>query len=251
MNHFRGPRLFFAFILGSAISPFGPTSVLALGEGPYHYSEKDLREVPESLACLQIKNALAANPGIVPIPNANENCLRVVADEAPACRQIWRWKASQSCQGSQMFMIKNAASTEWTPCLYEEEIKRYKGGGSSSRDVLKCGQNYFSGAPAFEGIVLKSAQSPGEGYYYNTDFLVTNPRGESERYLLIHSYIKKLVISTKPVAKKDNLTAKYYFPVQITVLAKYQPEDLSSALYVKRSAEFLVQLGSLKKPLQS
>jgi len=249
MNHFRSPRLAFALILGSVISPFGVASALALEGNHYHYSAKDLREVPENLACLQIKKALVANPGIVPISGAKENCLRTIVDEAPACQEVWSWRDSKSCQGSQSFMIKNTASTEWKSCLLREA--KYKAGMIYSREVLKCGRSYFSGAPNFEDIVLKSTETPGSDYYSGTVLYVTNPEGESERYNPIHSYIKKLVVSTKPVTKKDNLTTKYYFPVEIVVLAKYQPEDLSSVFYVKRTAEFLVQLGSSKKPLQN
>ena len=115
---------------------------------------------------------------------------------------------------------------------------------------LNCGRNFYSGAPSIEQIALKSSQKPGLSYHYLSEFRVTNPKGETERYLPFHAYIKKIVVSTKPVAKKVNLTTKYYFPVEIIVLAKYQPGDFSSALYVKRTAEFLVHLGSSKKPLQ-
>ena len=218
--------------------------------GSYHYSAEDLREVSENLACLQIKNSLAANPAIVPISKVQENCLHTLVDAAPHCSDIWEWKDSQPCQISQQFMIKNSSSARWTSCFFEKEIKRYKNGGTSSRNTLKCGRNFYSGAPSIEQIALKSSQEPGLSYNYLSDFRVTNPKGETERYLPFHAYIKKIVVSTKPVAKKVNLTTKYYFPVEIVVLAKYQPEDFSSALYVKRTAEFLVHLGSSKKPLQ-
>ena len=233
MNHLRTSCLLSLFLLGNTISPFALSSELEMEPGSYHYSAEDLREVSENLACLQIKNSLAANPAIVPISKVQENCLHTLVDAAPHCSDIWEWKDSQPCQISQQFMIKNSSSARWTSCFFEKEIKRYKNGGTSSRDTLKCGRNFYSGAPSIEQIALKSSQTPGLSYHYLSEFRVTNPKGETERYLPFHAYIKKIVVSTKPVAKKVNLTTKYYFPVEIVVLAKYHRDQLS--LYVKRN----------------
>ena len=213
MNHFRRSCLLSLFLLSNTISPLALSSGLQLEADSYHYSAEDLREVSENLACLQIKNTLAANPGIVPVSNVQGNCLRTVVNAAPACRDIWSWKYPKSCHDSQLFMIKNSSSAKWTSCFYEKEITRHKYGGTSSRDTLKCGRNYYSGAPNFEQIALKSSQGPGLSYSYLTEFRVTNQEGESEKYMPVHSYIKKLVISTKSIAKKNNLTTKYYFPI--------------------------------------